>query len=97
MPLIPADARKAAKRGFLRTTSQAYATALAGGISATAILAFLEDPHWLAFAVLAAVTLVSPLAAGAASYLQILHNGIPEDYLPEPGAPSAATGVEREA
>lgn len=86
MPLIPADARRAAKRGFIRTTSQSYATALAGGISASAVLAFLEDPHWVAFVVLAAVTLVSPLAAGAASYLQILHNGIPEDYAPEAGA-----------
>lgn len=82
MPLIPADARRAAKRGFIRTTAQAYATALAGGISATAILAFLEDPHWLGFAVIAAVTVLSPLVAGAASYLQILHDGIPEDYAP---------------
>lgn len=83
--LVPADAKLAAKRGFIRTTAQAYGTALAGGITVVALSdAFTQitegNPLPLIFA--AVVTLVSPLIAGAASYFSILSSGIPADYQP---------------
>ena len=79
--LIPADAQLAAKRGFLRTTAQAYGTALAGGISATVILGVVTGAvEPVPLLVTAGVTLVSPLIAGAASYFSILSRGIPSDY-----------------
>ena len=79
--LIPADAQLAAKRGFVRTTAQAYGTALAGGISATVILGVVTGAvEPVPLLVTAGVTLVSPLIAGAASYFSILSRGIPGDY-----------------
>lgn len=78
---IPDQLKLAAKRGFIRTTTQAYSTALAGGISATAILAIVTgEVPLVAQLVTIGVALVSPLAAGAASYLSILSKGIPDDY-----------------
>lgn len=86
--LIPADAQVAAKRGFLRTTTQAYGTALAGGISATIILGVVTgDVEPIPLFVTAAVTLVSPLIAGVASYFSILSRGIPSDYAAEATVP----------
>lgn len=82
--LIPADAHLAAKRGFLRTTAQAYGTALAGGITTTVVLSLVAGetplvPTLVAWGVAAA----SPLLAGAASYFSILAKGIPGDYAPK--------------
>lgn len=81
-PTIPPATLKAAKRGFIRTTAQAYSTALAGGISTTAILTLIGggQPDLVGLAVTAGVTVVSPLLAGAASFLSILAKGVPEDY-----------------
>ena len=82
--LIPADVKVAAKRGFLRTTAQAYATSLAGGISATAIISLLSNSEpWLPILVTWVVALVTPLLSGLASYFSILSRGIPADYQPE--------------
>ncbi|GAB3616036.1 hypothetical protein GCM10027416_05930 [Okibacterium endophyticum] len=80
--LIPASVKTAAKRGFIRTTSQAYATALAGGISASVIIATLQGgADWAAIGITVGVTVVSPLLAGAASFLSIISKGVPEEYL----------------
>ena len=82
--LIPADVKVAAKRGFLRTTAQAYATSMAGGISATAIISLLSNSEpWLPIIVTWVVALVTPLLSGLASYFSILSRGIPADYQPE--------------
>lgn len=79
--IVPDSVRLAAKRGFVRTTSQAYATALAGGISATAVLAVVTgEVPLLATVITWGVAVVSPLAAGAASYLSIVSKGIPDEY-----------------
>lgn len=78
---IPDEVRVAAKRGFVRTTAQSYATALAGGISATALLAIVAGEVPLTATLITwGVAAVSPLIAGAASYLSIISKGIPEDY-----------------
>jgi hypothetical protein len=80
-PIVPAATKLAAKRGLVRTTAQAYSTALAGGISATAILATVTGEAPLIPTLITwGVALVSPLLAGVASYLSILSAGIPDDY-----------------
>lgn len=78
--LIPADAHRAAKRGFIRTACQSLATGLAvpGGL----VLAFTGD----GLAALAAGVAGMAFAAvvnGAQSYFSILSRGIPEDYAPD--------------
>ncbi|NGZ99382.1 M15 family metallopeptidase [Nocardioides sp. W3-2-3] len=79
--VIPAKTRVAAKRGFIRTTAQAYAATIpAGGISAAALAGALDDPQPVLLIASIAAWLVTPLAAGAASYLSILSNGIPAEY-----------------
>lgn len=81
---VPADLLIAAKRGFIRTTAQSYATSLSGGISASAILAFMESTaSWEAFAITWIVAALSPLLAGLGSYLSIIGEGIPSEYQPE--------------
>lgn len=80
---VPAKVKLAARRGFVRTTSQSISTALAGGVSATVIIATLtQEPNWLAIGITAGVTVASPFLAGAASYFNILAKGLPEDYVP---------------
>ena len=81
--LVPTATVIAAKRGFIRTTAQAYAATLTTGIpSATAIVALIQDPTgWLLAGVTLGLALVSPPVAGLASYLSILSNGVPGDYL----------------
>lgn len=82
-PTIPPTVLKAAKRGFIRTTAQAYSTALAGGISGAAIITVIQGGpgDWVALAITGGVTVVSPVLAGAASFLSILASGVPADYL----------------
>lgn len=90
--LVPEAAQRAAKRGFIRTTAQAYATALAGGISTATILAVVTGELALTpLLITLAVTLVSPLLAGAASYASLLAAGIPEEY--QEGAEQTSTIV----
>lgn len=79
--VVPAATKLAAKRGFIRTTAQAYAATIpAGGISATALVAFAENPNWVVAGITVVAALLSPPLAGLASYLNITANGIPEDY-----------------
>ena len=82
--IIPPAVELAAKRGFLRTTAQAYAATLTTALpSATVIVATLQDPTaWLLAGITVGLALVSPIAAGAASYLSITAKGLPDDYLP---------------
>jgi len=79
--IIPARVQLAAKRGFVRTTYQAAAATLGGGITLNAVLGLVRgeiDP--VVALISAAVALTSPLIAGAASYFDIASKGIPEDY-----------------
>lgn len=77
--VIPAAVVLAAKRGFVRTTAQAYAATIpAGGVSATLLAQAAADPA--AFALAATAALVSPLLAGLASYLSIIGSGVPTEY-----------------
>jgi len=80
-PTIPSAVIKAAKRGFVRATAQAYSAALAGGISAAVIITAIQGgPNLLALGITAGVAVVSPLLAGAASYLSIIAKGVPDAY-----------------
>jgi len=88
-PLIPTTTKRAAERAFIRTTAQAYAATLGGGVTVTTILAIITgqiDP--LTVGVTAGVALVSPLIAGVAAYASILGQGVPEEY----AAPGATEG-----
>lgn len=81
-PTIPPAVVKAAKRGFIRTTAQAYAATLTTGVSASVVLGVVTgDVDLVATGITLGVALVSPVLAGAASYLSILAKGVPEDYL----------------
>lgn len=77
--LIPADASRAAKRGFIRTASQSLASLIPTG----AITIGLTGDWALGAALAAASAIATALMAGAASYLSILSRGIPEDYAPD--------------
>lgn len=80
-PVVPPAVKLAAKRGFVRTTAQSYAATLTTGISAGVVLAIAKgEQALLPIVVTTAVALVSPLLAGAASYLSILSKGVPEEY-----------------
>lgn len=79
--LVPAKVRTAAKRGFIRTTTQALATVIPLGTITGAALSS-ADPATIAWSVAAGA--LSSVGAGAASYLSILSKGIPEDYQGEP-------------
>lgn len=75
--LVPQATQVAAKRGFIRTSSQSLATSIpTSGITGAALSN--GDPTVIAWSVGAAV--LSSLAAGAVSYFSILSNGIPDDY-----------------
>lgn len=79
--VVPPNVIVAAKRGFVRTTAQAYATALAGGVSSAALLSWVQEgANVPALVITGVVAVVSPLLAGLGSYLSILAKGIPEDY-----------------
>lgn len=81
-PLIPDTVRTAAKRGFIRTTAQAYAATLTTGISASVVLGIVTgEVQLIPTLVTVGVALTSPLLAGGASYLSILSAGVPGDYL----------------
>ena len=81
--IVPASVKLAAKRGFIRTTFQALAATLTTGVSATVVLGVVSgEVEVIPTAVTLAVALVSPFIAGAASYLSITANGIPNDYIP---------------
>lgn len=80
-PIVPAATKLAAKRGFIRTTAQAYAATLSGGIATSVVLGIVTGTvDLLTVGVTFGVAVVSPLIAGAASYASILSAGIPGDY-----------------
>lgn len=81
--LIPDATKLAAKRGFVRTTFQAYAATLGTGVpSAVAIVALIQDPTgWLLAGVTVVLAVVSPPLAGLASYFTIASTGIPVEYV----------------
>lgn len=84
--LIPADAKLAAKRGFIRTASQSIATALGVGVTVTLVtdaVAKAQAGDWTTLAIAAGVTIITPLVNGAQSYFSILSSGIPADYVPK--------------
>lgn len=82
--LVPADASVAAKRGFIRTTAQAYAATIpSGGITAGVIASTINNPDTVLILSVVGSALLSPLLAGLASYFSILSSGIPADYRPE--------------
>lgn len=79
--IIPAATKVAAKRGFIRTTSQAAAATLTTGVSASVVLRVVSGQvEAVPMIVTLGIAIVSPLIAGAASYLSILSSGIPDDY-----------------
>lgn len=77
---VPAATWLAARRGFIRTTAQAYAAALPVGGVNVAALAALTDLGTLWVVLTIAAWAVSPIIAGAASFLSIVGGGIPEEY-----------------
>lgn len=80
--IVPPETRLAAKRGFIRTTAQAYAATLTTGISASIVLGVVSGSVELIPTVITlAVALVSPLLAGGASYLSIIAKGLPDEYI----------------
>lgn len=80
-PTIPATVVKAAKRGFIRTTAQAYAATLSGGISATAILSVIHgEVDLLSAGITLGVAVVTPPIAGLVAFLNILSAGVPKEY-----------------
>lgn len=79
--IVPPSTKIAAKRGFVRTTAQAYAATIpAGGISAAVLASAIEDPQPVQLVAAAIAWLTAPVLAGTASYLSILSSGIPDDY-----------------
>lgn len=77
--LVPAHVRLAARRAFVRTSSQALAaSAPTGAITGLALSG--SDLPTVGWAVLAAG--LSSLIAGTVSYLQMISSGIPEEYQP---------------
>lgn len=77
---VPAATWLAARRGFIRTTSQAYAAAIpVGGINVTA-LAALTDLGTTGIVLTAVAWAASPLLAGVASFLSIVGSGVPDEY-----------------
>lgn len=80
-PVIPASTKLAAKRGFIRTTSQSASATLTTGISASVVLSVVTGEIAIVpVAITLGVAVLSPFIAGAASYFSILSNGIPQDY-----------------
>lgn len=78
---VPRAVRIAAKRGFIRTTAQAYAGTLTTGISAAVVMGVVTGAvDLVATGITLGIAVVSPLLAGAASYLSIIAKGIPADY-----------------
>ena len=80
-PVVPPLVKLAAKRGFIRTTAQAYAATLTTGISASVILGIVTGQvEIVPILITLGVSVVTPFIAGLASYLSIIANGVPTDY-----------------
>lgn len=78
--LIPASVQVAAKRAFIRTTAQGYATSITASLILS-IVSLLQNPgDWLIVVVAVLTAVLTPLAAGGAAYWSWIAKGIPEDY-----------------
>lgn len=79
--IIPVTLKLAAKRGFVRTTAQAYAATLTTGISASVVLGVVTgEVQLVPILITVGVALASPPLAGLASALSIVSSGIPQEY-----------------
>lgn len=79
-PLVPAAAQLAAKRAFVRTTAQGYATSITGSL-VISVVSLIQNPgEWLIVVIAILTALLTPLAAGAAAYWSWLSKGIPDEY-----------------
>lgn len=76
--LIPAAVGRAATRGFIRTTAQAYATSIPTTLSVGFIGDAFENPTKTIITILIGV--LTPVLAGSASFFSIIGNGVPADY-----------------
>ncbi|WP_029153483.1 hypothetical protein [Microbacterium gubbeenense] len=74
--VVPADVRLAAKRGFVRTATQALSSVIPLG----AIAIPTTGDALLGIGLAAGGALVSAALAGAASALDIISKGVPEEY-----------------
>ena len=82
--LIPGGVQLAARRAFLRTTLQGYATSLSGAtVTVGGIMSLVETPDPKLIAVTALVALFTPFLAGVSAWLSITYQGIPTDYQPD--------------
>lgn len=79
--IVPAAAKLAAKRAFVRTTAQGYATSISASLILSAVALIQDSTNWLAVVVAVVTAIVTPLAAGAAAYWSWLSKGIPGDYV----------------
>ncbi len=89
--VIPHATRLAAKRGFIRTATQALAVA----IPVSAVTIPLSGDALIGAGLAAASVVVGALFAGSASALSIISNGIPADYVE--AAVQQAADAENEA
>lgn len=91
--LITQEVRDAAKLGFIRTAGQTLSVGIpVAPITATAVLGV--DMRLVAASIVGIV--LTSLAAGLASYLNILTKGIPQEYAdahPAPELPEVEDGV----
>jgi len=79
--VIPAEVALAAKRGFIRTTYQAYAATLSSAtVTAGTILSVIDNPEPKVLIATALAAVLTPPLAGLVSYFSITSRGIPGDY-----------------
>lgn len=75
--VIPAKTRLAAKRAFVRTSTQTLSSAIPiGGIA----IATTQD-FWVGAGLGAAGAVISAVLSGTAAALQIISSGVPEEYV----------------
>lgn len=74
--VIPADVRLAAKRGFVRSFTQTLSSVIPIG----AVTIPLTGDAWLGVGLAVGGALVSSALTGAAAALDIISNGVPEEY-----------------
>lgn len=78
--VIPPTAQLAAKRAFVRTTAQGYATSITGSLVISIVSLITNPGDYLVVVVAVLTAIVTPVAAGAAAYWSWLAKGIPDEY-----------------
>ena len=81
--IVPDSLQLAAKRAFVRTTYQAYAATLTGGLIVSAVSLITDPSNFLPVVVATVTAVITPPAAGLASYLSFISKGLPEEYVTE--------------